>query len=154
MNHRSDASAHETSVCMTKANDEKRLFVLERRQHFSRSLIWQLQNQYFAARGVAAWSLGEGPHYITSNPTIANSYAEMVLAFWRDRNRLAPNDQPDEPQYICELGAGSGRFAFHFLQRLADLCAQAGVPARSFCYLLTDVAEGNLEFWRGHPRFQ
>ena len=138
---------------MSGPDERTRRFVLEERQHFSRSLIWQLQNRYFAARGVAAWSLGEVPHYVTSNPTIANSYAEMVLAFWHDRKRLA-NDEGDEPQYICELGAGSGRFAFHFLKRLMHLCAEAGVAPQSFRYVLTDAAEGNLEFWRAHPRFE
>lgn len=139
---------------MPGPDEAKRRFVLEERQVFCRSLIWQLQNRYFAERGVEAWRQGEVPHYVTSNPTIANSYAELVLAFWRDQNRLALDDQPEEPQYICELGAGSGRFAFHFLNRLAELCAQAGVPLASFRYVLTDVADGNLDFWRGHPRFQ
>src|SRR5437762_12505945 len=107
---------------MAGTDEEKQHFVLEQQQLFSRSLIWQLQDRYFAERGVEAWRQGEVPHYVTSNPTIANGYAEMVLAFWRDRGRLAPDDPPDEPQTICELGAGSGRFAFHFLSRLADLC--------------------------------
>ena len=71
------------------------------------------------------------PHYVTSNPTIANRYAEIVLAFWRDRQRLAPQS---EPLTICELGAGSARFAFHFLRRLSALCAQAEVPPQAFRY--------------------
>jgi tetratricopeptide (TPR) repeat protein len=120
----------------------------------SQSPIWDMQRSYFAERGVEAWRQGEVPHYVTSNPTIANAYAELVLAFRRDRGRLAPDEPADEPQTICELGAGSGRFAFHFLSRLADLCAQADVPLSSFRYVLTDVAQSNLDFWRGHPRFQ
>jgi tetratricopeptide (TPR) repeat protein len=139
---------------MPGSDQHERRFLLEQRQPFCRSLIWQLQDRYFSERGVEAWRQGEVPHYVTSNPTIANAYAEMVLAFWHDRNRLAPGDPSDAPQYICELGAGSGRFAFHFLNRLADLCAQAGVPLASFRYVLTDVADSNLAFWRGHPRFQ
>ncbi|MFW1950288.1 hypothetical protein ACG907_20660, partial [Acinetobacter bereziniae] len=91
------------------------------------------------------------PHYVTSNPTIANAYAEMALAFWRDRQRLAPQSGP---LTICELGAGSGRFAFYFLRRLESLCAEADVPPQAFRYVLTDAADANLAFWRSHPCFE
>lgn len=126
-------------------------FVLERGRPFGRSLIWELQKVYFAQRGVEAWRQGEVPHYVTSNPTIANSYAEIALAFWRDRQRLAPGP---EPLTICEMGAGSGRFAFHFLRRLEALCIEAAIPPASFRYVLSDAAEANLAFWRGHPNFE
>jgi hypothetical protein len=128
--------------------------VLERRQPFARSLLWELQRRYFAARGVEAWRRGEVPHYVTSNPKIADSYAEIVFAFLGDRNRLAGAEEGGEPLHICELGAGSGRFAFHFLSRLTRLCEQSGMPPKSFLYVLTDQAESNLAFWRDHPRFQ
>lgn len=126
-------------------------FVLERRVPFSQSMVWQLQRRYFAERGVDAWRHGEVPHYVTSNPTIANAYAEIALAFWRDRERLAPQA---EPLTICELGGGAGRFAFHFLKRLEILCADAGIPPQAFRYVLTDTADANLAFWRGHPGFE
>jgi tetratricopeptide (TPR) repeat protein len=133
-------------------------YELESRQRFSQSLLWALQQQYFAARGVEAWRSGEVPHYVTSNPTVANSYAEIVVAFVREQQRLAPltpeEGQPDEPLYLCELGAGSGRFAFHFLKRLSLLCESANLPFPSFCYVLTDFTQRNLDFWRLHPRFQ
>ncbi|HEX3528571.1 MAG TPA: tetratricopeptide repeat protein [Thermoanaerobaculia bacterium] len=134
---------------------ESTWYILERRQPFSQSVLWTLQRHYFAARGVEAWRRGEVPHYITSNPAIANSYAEIVFAFLCDQDRLSAADAAkDEPLYICELGAGSGRFAFHFLSRLIGLCEQAGVAAESFRYVLTDQAASNLQFWRGHSRFE
>src|SRR5882724_834418 len=102
----------------------KQHHLLEERQVFSRSLLWKLQRAYFAEAGADAWRLGEVPHYVTSNPRVADSYAEIVFAFWRDRNRLAP---AAGPLHICELGAGSGRLAFHFLTRLVRLCEQSGV---------------------------
>src|SRR5436305_2417201 len=120
---------------MPGSDQHERRFLLEERQPFCRSLIWQLQDRYFAERGVEAWRQGEVPHYVTSNPTIANAYAELVLAFWRDQQALA-TAASDAPQYICELGAGSGRFAFHFLTRLADLCADTGVAPTAFRYVL------------------
>jgi tetratricopeptide (TPR) repeat protein len=128
-------------------------FVLDPAREFSRSLIWEMQRRYYTERGVEAWRLGEVPHYVTSNPTIANCYAEIVLAFWRDRQRFGTHGEGGpQPLTICELGGGSGRFAFYFLSRLAQLCEQAGVRADSFRYVLTDIADSNLEFWRGHPR--
>jgi hypothetical protein len=75
----------------------------------------------------------------------------VVFDFWRDRNRLA---SAAEPLTICELGAGSGRLAFHFLTRLARLCEQSGVEPASFRYVLSDNSARNLEFWRTHARFQ
>lgn len=126
-------------------------YVLEQQALFSQSLLWRLQRDYFAAKGVDAWRKGDVPDYATSNPTIAHSYAEIVLAFRRDRQRIAPSD---EPLLVCELGAGSGRFAFHFLSRLTDLCQQADIPTTAFCYVLTDFTASNLDFWRQHPRFR
>lgn len=126
-------------------------FLLEQQQIFSRSLLWDLQRHYFAEKGVDAWRQDEVPFYITSNPTLANSYAEIVFAFWREQQLL---DGSDEPLYLFELGAGSGRFAFHFLQRLSRLCEQAGVALHSFRYILTDFTQRNLDFWREHPCLQ
>src|SRR3954465_181106 len=116
---------------------------IESRRPFASSMIWQLQHRYFAERGIEAWRQGEVPHYVTSNLTIANAYAEIVLALRRDRDRLSPAEQSHEPLTIVELGAGSGRFAFHFLKRLAALCAEADVAPQSFRYVLTDVADAN-----------
>jgi len=119
--------------------DGGKRFIVETGRPFSRSHIWQLQDAYFAGRGVEAWRQGEVPHYVTSNPTIANAYAEIVFAFRRDLERLAGSH--DDPLTICELGAGSGRFAFHFLRRLEHLCARADVAPEAFRYVLTDVAD-------------
>ncbi len=126
-------------------------FCLAKQQRFSQSLLWDLQRDYFNRRGIDAWRTGEVPHYITSNPTIANSYAEIVLACWQDQNHLVSSKQP---LYICELGAGSGRFAFHFLTRLTHLCQQAHIPLSNFRYILTDFAPSNLQQWSQHPSFQ
>jgi hypothetical protein len=134
---------------------EKECYVIEKQQAFSKSLIWDLLQYYFAQRGVAAWRENEVPCYVTSNPTVANSYAEIVWAFFRDQHPPASGDiASDEPLYICELGAGSGRFAFHFLKRLTRLCELSQLPLASFRYVLTDFTQSNLDFWLRHPRFQ
>jgi tetratricopeptide (TPR) repeat protein len=133
----------------------KKRYMLEKQQPFGQSLLWEIQRHYYASKGVDAWRQMEVPHYITNNPFIANSYAEIVFALLRDQNRLAPGATSKvEPIHICELGAGSGRFAFHFLKRLLRLCERGRISPASFRYVLTDQAENNLRFWREHPRFQ
>jgi hypothetical protein len=124
---------------------------LEQRQPFSTCMIWRLQREYFREEGIEAWRRGRVPHYITSNPTVARSYAELVFGVFRDRARAGASD---EPIYLLELGAGSGRLAFHFLKVLARLCEQAPFVPPRFCYVLSDVAPKNLAFWSTHPKFQ
>ena len=136
---------------MRQLGSMKSWYLLEEGQAFSRSLLWDLQRDYFFGRGADAWRQEEVPHYITSNPTIARAYAEIVFAFGQDQQRLAPGD---EPLHVCELGAGCGRFAFHFLGRLMQLCRESGVAPDAFRYVLTDFTQSNLDAWRRHPRFQ
>src|ERR1043165_51792 len=124
---------------------------LEQRQPFSSCLIWRLQQDYFREAGIEAWRQGRVPHYITSNPTVARSYAELVFGVFRDRARAGASG---EPIYLLELGAGSGRLAFHFLKELTRLCAQAPFEAPRFCYILSDLAPKNLAFWSAHPKLQ
>lgn len=134
---------------------EESWYLLEDRQVFSQSILWDIQQQYYGGTGVNIWRWGEVPHYITNNPTIASGYAEIVFAFLCDQRRLAAGaGQNDEPLYVCELGAGAGRFAYIFLKQLTRLCEQAGLPPTSFRYVLTDFTQRNLDFWRTHPRFQ
>ncbi len=117
---------------------------------FVESKLWALQRQYFATRGQQAWSAGEVPHYITSNPVVAAAYAEVLVAFRRDRLR---RDPAEEALWIVELGAGSGRFAHHLLQQLAALCEREGLDPAGFRYVLSDFCAANLEAWAQQPRF-
>jgi tetratricopeptide (TPR) repeat protein len=129
--------------------------VLEPPQLFRNSMLWELQRRYFSERGARAWRDEEVPHYITSNPTIASAYAETVFAFYREQQQMrSPAASPEEPLTICELGAGSGRFAFHFLRRLLELCSASAIAPTVFRYVLTDFTQSNLDAWRAHPRFR
>jgi tetratricopeptide (TPR) repeat protein len=121
-------------------------------KRFSQSPIWSLQRQYFEEQGILAWRNGEVPHYITNNPSLARAYAEIVFGFFRDRNRL--NRASSEPIYLLELGAGSGRFAYHFLKYLNLLCDQASFVTPEFCYILSDLPQKNIDFWQEHPRLR
>ena len=125
--------------------------ILESNQPLSQSLLWQLQRNYFAQQGVNAWKHGAVPHYITSNPFIANAYAKVVFGFLRDwQSSLNPN----HPIYILELGAGCGRFAYHFLKKFWSFFPHSTLKHLSVKYVLTDFSESNLHHWRTHPFLQ
>jgi hypothetical protein len=124
------------------------LTILEAETPLSRSRLWRLQRAFFEARGIDAWRQAIVPHYFTSNPYIAAAYAQLVLGYWRD---AWPTLSGAQPLYLVELGAGSGRFAFHFLRRLTALVARSPLADLRFTYVLTDVAERNLEFVARHP---
>lgn len=124
---------------------------LEEPGPLSQSVIWQIERDAYAAQGVDGWRAGTVPHYITSNPFIAGSYASVVLGFLRD---CAVRDDIDRsrPIDIVELGAGPGRFGFHFVRQLVELTDQARLAGIRFRYVLTDLADDNVQFWTEHTR--
>jgi tetratricopeptide (TPR) repeat protein len=123
---------------------------LEQRKRLSQSLIWTLQRSFYERHGVEAWRSEGVPFHITSNTFIAEAYARVVLGFLRD---WAPFD-PGEPVYIVELGAGHGRFGYLFLEKLLRLQRNSALRDVRVQYVMADLAERNLEFWRAHPRLQ
>ena len=114
---------------------------------FSEAPIWELQRAYYEEQGIKAWQSGDVPQYITSNRVMAISYAEMLFAFLQDRARMG---QLTEYVMILELGAGSGQLAFYVLQELTKLTRTAGIPLPPFRYVMSDLAEKNIVFWRQH----
>ncbi len=131
----------------------KKRYTLEKDVPFAKSVIWDIQRSYYADSGINAWNKsGTVPHYVSSNPTVAYSYAEIALGFFRDRSKISPDNT--DPIYFLELGAGSGRFAYHFIKQFSDLYDQLGIKLPSFCYVITDLSPHNVEYWKNHPRFQ
>ncbi|HMA37215.1 MAG TPA: SAM-dependent methyltransferase, partial [Chloroflexia bacterium] len=129
--------------------------ILESDQRLSRSRLWQWQRDFFTEQGIAAWRQGIVPHYITSNPFIAQAYARVVLGFLRDS--LADTRRPLDlrrPVYVIELGGGSGRFAYHFLQKFLPLWQQSRLHAIPITYVLTDFAARTVAYWQAHPALQ
>ncbi|HHG85059.1 MAG TPA: hypothetical protein ENJ82_09975, partial [Bacteroidetes bacterium] len=117
----------------------------------SQSILWQLQYEYYQAQGINAWGQGQTPSYITSNSFIARQYAEVVFGFFRDLHRKGI---AQARVYLFEPGAGSGQFAFLFLKALAKACEVAAFPVPEFCYIISDFAERNVQFWESHPQLQ
>lgn len=123
----------------------------QQRYRFSEAPIWDLQRMYFEEQGMKAWNNDQVPQYITSNPMIANAYAEMIFGFLQDR---AGRGDTTDPVIILELGAGVGRLAFHILHKLCELKEYAGIGLPPFRYVMTDLASKNVVGWQNHPALE
>jgi tetratricopeptide (TPR) repeat protein len=128
--------------------------VLESRVPLSLSLIWRLQSDFYSRRGLKAWTEDGVPSYITSNPFIAEVYAQIVAAFIDDCLGQAPRGpelSPENPLRILELGAGTGKFAYLFLRQLTALLRERGIDAQTVRYCLSDCSGDLLTAWRANP---
>lgn len=117
----------------------------------SASPLWQQQRAYFEAQGPAAWASGAVPHYVTCNPYLARAFAEVVVGFAADRARVGGPGR--RFLTIVELGAGAGRLGYNLVRALRgalDAAAAGWTPV----YVLTDVAEATVAWWRAHPWLQ
>jgi hypothetical protein len=127
-------------------------FVIEDHGPLSSSKLWDLQRQLYLGRGIKAWREGSIPHFITSNSFAARSYARVTLAHLRsvfasDATAMRTGAR------ILELGAGPGRFAFHFLEHFLPMWHDAGFRGVPVTYVMTDLVARNVDFWRAHPAF-
>lgn len=119
--------------------------LLEKEKKLSESFLWQLQFNAYTQFGPKAWSHKGVPFYVTSNPYTAHCYAQVVFGYIKD-NPLSI----DEPIYIFDLGAGTGRFAYLFLKEFMSLIENSAFQDLKFRYILTDIAKENFSFWQGH----
>src|SRR5271156_144655 len=114
-------------------DEQEPWFVLEEGVRLSRSVLWTIQRNYFDQQGIRAWSEAVVPHYITSNPWIATAYAKVVFGWLRDcaaggttgAGAPSPPRPPGQPVYIVELGCGSGRFGYLFLNKLLNMLGRS-----------------------------
>ncbi len=126
--------------------------ILDEDVPLSQSRLWALQKGWYERAGLEGWASGVIPHFATCNAFIAEAYARVVFGWLRDV--VAGGIDPSQPVYIVELGAGSGRFAFLFLQRLQALLARSPFPTLSFVYVMTDFSEPVMASWQVHPSLQ
>jgi hypothetical protein len=127
--------------------------VLESGIRLSESMLWGLQRRFYSEAGTSAWVGGGVPWWITTNASMGLAYARVVLAFLQDclaDGLLAGSD----PLYLVEIGAGHGRLTRFLSLRLRELMESAAIPPDRLCYVFTDVAERNLEFFAAHPQFR
>lgn len=132
--------------------DEENEIPIEKPTRLSLSKLWELQNAAYTQFGPKAWSSKGVPSYVTSNPYIARAYAHVVLGYFRDcliPEARTPID-PSEPVYIFDLGAGTGRFGYLFVKMLHQIISALRKEIH-FCYVMTDIAQANIDFWKAHP---
>src|SRR5277367_4685650 len=101
-----------------KPETTERKVIIEQHKRFSQSALWRMQREYFDKEGINAW-VNQVPFYITSNPYIADCYAQITLSFMKDWIKLNP-DAKNHTFYIMELGTGSGRFSYYFVKSLLE----------------------------------
>jgi tetratricopeptide (TPR) repeat protein len=117
----------------------------------SKTKLWEYQKIFYTREGISAWQ--KVPYYITSNPCIANAYANIIVRLIQEWKTKGNND-PSEPFYIIELAAGSGAFSFYLLKRITELFSVLNIPAHTIQYAMTDMAGKNIDFWMHHPAFE
>ncbi len=127
-------------------------YIIETNQRLSESKLWDGQRAYYDQKGAEAWA-NEVPFYITSNPYIAHTYAEIVFRFIRDWVANHPESKA-HTFYVLELGTGPGQLSYHTLRRLMILIDRFHMSDIKVCYVMSDFTRNNLEFWRNHERFQ
>ncbi len=141
--------ANEAVQTTTTANINNTTTILDSAKPLSKSIIWKLQSDFYENQGPEAWIRGIVPQYITTNPYIANLYAKTVFAYCRDIVSTEEFNK-DSTIYIMELAAGVGRFTYTFLKRFLKMLEQSTLKGLKFKYLITDLAERNVEYWLAH----
>lgn len=136
---------------MTDTPENPTPFVVEADKRFSQSVLWQIQRNFYDNQGADAWSQYLIPFSITSSPHIAHAYAQVVLGFLRD---CASQLDASQPVYLVEIGAGHGRFGYHFLQAFKPLLELSHLRHIRFQYVMTDFAEKNIAFWQTREQFE
>ena len=100
--------------------------------------IWARQLEHYDQLGQRAWSDGHVPWRVTTCPWVAHFEAEWIEAFAATH---------PGPLTVWDVGAGTGRLAFHLARELE----RRGVSAT---FLLTDVARPNVAAWHAQPQLQ
>ena len=118
----------------------------------SESSIWDVQKSFFTSQGIDAWRKNTVPSYVTTNTYIAYAYAKVAEAYIYDQRSNDPGNT--DPIYIVELGGGSGRLAFHFLNHFWRDPCDAVSASPQICYVISDISQKNIDFCRSHPQLQ
>lgn len=128
---------------------------LEENQRLSASRLWHWQRQYFEEQGVEAWRRSIVPHYVTCNPVVATAYARVVFGYLRDLVRESRlGFDATQPLHVLELGAGSGRFAYHFLKKFVPMLQHSVLSHLRVRVVMSDFSARNIAFWKQHPMLQ
>lgn len=122
---------------------------VQKMTRFDKSMMWSLLHRFYMEAGPAAWSNKLVPQRSTSNAFCADTYATIIASFFKE---LMANGAT-KPPMIIELGGGSGRFAWQFLNRLVNYHFKGTGEVPDFTYMLTDGSEKNIANWQQKARF-
>jgi hypothetical protein len=128
--------------------------ILEAGLPLSQSVIWRLQENFYAQRGLKAWTEDLVPSYITNNPLIAEMYAQIVAGYLEDCMAHPPKNSPpisaENPLRILELGAGTGKFSCLFVRKISVLLQGRKIAPQTIRYCLADCSEDLIAEWRSN----
>ncbi len=125
-----------------------KLITVEQAVPLAKSMLWQINRQFYEQQGVEAWNQ-RVPFQVTSNPSIAHAYAQMVIRFMQDYQK-GPSFKAGEPFYILELGAGHGRLSYYMVKHLLALRQRLQLQHVQFVYVITDLAPKNIAWCEQH----
>lgn len=131
-------------------------WLVDEPKRLANSKLWEIQKNYFAHLGVDAWKK-EVPFYISSNSFVAKSYCIIILNHIKDWLRLNESKliKQSKPLFkIFEFGAGTGRFSYYFLKNFCELKKQLSHLEFDFIYILSDVAEKNIDYCKKNSFFE
>lgn len=126
-------------------------YLVEQRVPLSESKLWTLQRAFYASRGHEIWADASVPHYITSNPVIADAQAQVMVGFLRDL-RAAGTLEIAQRVDVLEMGSGAGRFGFLFIERLRWLIAHSALADVTVRLIMTDFTEAMAAKLARHPQ--
>ena len=115
-------------------------YLLERRVSLPASQLWTLQRAFYASHGHEIWADASVPHYITSNPVIADAQAQVIIGFLRDL-RVQGSLPVGAQLNVIELGSGAGRFGFLLIQRLRWLISHSSLTHVAVRLVMTDFTQ-------------
>jgi len=118
----------------------------------SKSELWIKMQDYYNNIGPEAWSDEVVPMQISSNKNLARAYANIILAQINDWHMNNP--KTDEPFHIIEVGAGHGKFSFYVLKCLQEFLPQFNLSMNQIKFIVTDIAEKNIEYCEQHTAFK
>jgi hypothetical protein len=122
--------------------------VLEHGVPLSESVLWKLQRQFYADSGADPWTEGFIPDWVTTTPSLAERFADLVTAYLRDWASEQGGLSGDAPVYVVEVGAGPGRFGFRLAARLSAVLAAREPDLPELVYVMTDISASRIGAWR------
>lgn len=132
--------------------------ILAADQRLSDSIIWEIQRQYFLKAGPAAWQDDIVPHQISCNPAMAGCYCDLIIGYLQDcilaGERTDFSFSREEPIYVIELGAGSGRLTHHLIHQFFEQSTASPVAELDIRFVLTDFVPETIRFWQEHPKLR